>query len=33
LVNSKTEKLSSIVSLFIVHHLRARTGVVGPMSV
>jgi len=32
-VKSKTEKLSPVASLVSIYHLRARTGLVGPVSV
>jgi len=32
-VNSKTEKLAPVASLVSVHHLRPRTGLVGPVLV
>jgi len=32
-VKSKTEKLAPVASLVSIHHLRPRTGLVGPVSV
>jgi len=32
-VNSKTEKLEPVASLVSIHHLRARSGLNGPVSV
>jgi len=32
-VRTKTEKLTPVASLVSVHHLRAREGLVGPVSV
>jgi len=32
-IKSKTEKMTTVASLVSVHHLRARAGMVGPLSV
>jgi len=32
-VNSKTKKLAPVASVVSIHHLRPRTGLVGPVSV